>query len=72
MADSTQTTRFRFWLWLIALVGVIVPRRLRADWRQEWEAAPSAVSRPGAAGGDSTHQCDLVRSGALQRQRIEL
>ncbi len=24
--------------WLIALVGVIVPRRLRADWRQEWEA----------------------------------
>jgi hypothetical protein len=26
------------WLWLITLVGVIVPRRLRADWRQEWEA----------------------------------
>src|SRR5262249_53683325 len=23
---------------LIALVGVIVPRRLRADWRMEWEA----------------------------------
>ncbi len=23
---------------LIKLVGVIVPRRLRADWRQEWEA----------------------------------
>jgi predicted permease len=23
---------------LIALVGVIVPRRLRSDWRQEWEA----------------------------------
>ncbi|HEY6399934.1 MAG TPA: ABC transporter permease, partial [Blastocatellia bacterium] len=38
MADATRTTRFRFWLWLIALVGVIVPRRLRADWRQEWEA----------------------------------
>src|SRR5262245_31344259 len=38
MVDSTQTTRFRFWLWLIALIGVIVPRRLRADWRQEWEA----------------------------------
>src|SRR5262245_17289910 len=38
MADVTNTTRFRFWLWLIALVGVIVPRRLRADWRQEWEA----------------------------------
>ena len=37
MTEKT-TTRFRFWLWLIALVGVIVPRRLRTDWRQEWEA----------------------------------
>jgi len=25
-------------LWLIRSIGVIVPRRLRADWRQEWEA----------------------------------
>jgi hypothetical protein len=25
-------------LWLISLIGVIVPRRLRGDWRQEWEA----------------------------------
>src|SRR6266436_10073503 len=25
-------------LWLIGVLGVIVPRRLRADWRQEWEA----------------------------------
>src|SRR5215475_9376174 len=24
--------------WLIRVIGVIVPRRLRADWRQEWEA----------------------------------
>jgi len=38
MADPIQITRFRFWLWLIALIGLIVPRRLRADWRQEWEA----------------------------------
>ena len=34
----TRTTRFRFWLWLIHAVGVIVPRRLRANWRREWEA----------------------------------
>jgi putative ABC transport system permease protein len=34
----SSVTRFRFWLWLIRLVGVIVPRRLRADWKQEWEA----------------------------------
>lgn len=26
------------WLRLITLIGAIVPRRLRADWRQEWEA----------------------------------
>ncbi len=38
MANSTPTTRFRLWLWLIRVIGVIVPRRLRADWRQEWEA----------------------------------
>jgi len=38
MAGLTQTTRFRFWLWLIRLIGVIVPRRLRAGWRREWEA----------------------------------
>ena len=25
-------------LWLIRFIGVIVPRRLRADWRQEWQA----------------------------------
>ena len=25
------------WLWLITFIGVIVPRRLRADWRLEWE-----------------------------------
>jgi predicted permease len=38
MVKPTPVTRFRFWLWLIALIGVIVPRRLRADWRQEWQA----------------------------------
>src|SRR5262245_13757164 len=38
MNDTTPTTRFRFWLWLVRVIGVIVPRRLRADWRQEWEA----------------------------------
>jgi predicted permease len=26
------------YLALITLIGIIVPRRLRADWRQEWEA----------------------------------
>ena len=38
MAETKPSTRFRFWIWLIRVVGVIVPRRLRAEWRQEWEA----------------------------------
>src|SRR5262245_32622531 len=38
MANSTRTTRFCFWRWLIRLIGVIVPRRFRTRFRQEWEA----------------------------------
>src|SRR6185503_5082737 len=38
MALAARTTRFRCWLWLIRFIGLIVPRRLRRDWRQEWEA----------------------------------
>lgn len=37
MGDCRKTIGFRFWLWLIRVIGVIVPRRLRSDWRQEWE-----------------------------------
>ena len=35
---EAKKTLLRPYLWLIMLIGVIVPRRLRADWRQEWEA----------------------------------
>src|SRR5262245_17213922 len=40
MTSTSNTTKYltRLRLWLIALIGVIVPRRLRGDWRQEWEA----------------------------------
>ena len=38
MADATRTTRFRFWRSLIRFIGVIVPRRFRARFQQEWEA----------------------------------
>src|SRR5262245_2994321 len=38
MSEARQTTRFRFWRWLIRFIGVIVPRRFRARFRQEWEA----------------------------------
>jgi predicted permease len=33
-----KVMRKRPWLWLLRFIGLIVPRRLRADWRQEWEA----------------------------------
>jgi predicted permease len=38
MRQRGRKARARPWLWLVRLIGVIVPRRLRADWRQEWEA----------------------------------
>ena len=38
MSALSKKTKARWHLWLIALIGVIVPRRLRSDWRQEWEA----------------------------------
>jgi hypothetical protein len=40
MARAKQYNQ-RPWLllrWLIRFVGVIVPRRFRSRWRQEWEA----------------------------------
>jgi predicted permease len=38
MMDAGQKRGFRFWRWLIYFIGILVPRRLRADWRQEWQA----------------------------------
>jgi len=33
-----SNTALSLWLWMIRVIGVIAPRRLRADWRREWEA----------------------------------
>ena len=38
MTAPNQPTFSKPHLFLILIVGVIVPRRLRADWRHEWEA----------------------------------
>ena len=38
MTDQDPRQRVRPHLWLIRFIGLIVPRRLRADWRREWEA----------------------------------
>src|SRR5262247_4242381 len=72
---------FRFWLWLIALIGVIVPRRLRADWRQEWEAELLYRERMLAQWDrlDWRNKLELLRRSAsafwdalvLQPQRLE-
>src|SRR5262245_36511185 len=81
MARINRTTRFRFWLWLIALIGVIVPRRLRADWRQEWEAELRYRERLLAEWDrlDWRNKLELLRRSAsafqdalvLQPQRLE-
>src|SRR6266436_6956611 len=81
MSGSVQTTRFRFWLWLIKLIGVIVPCRLRADWRQEWEAELRYREALLAEWDrlDWRHKLDLLRRSTsafwdalwLQPQRLE-
>ena len=37
-SSDGKRDRVKLHLRLIVLIGVIVPRRLRADWKQEWEA----------------------------------
>jgi predicted permease len=66
---------------VIAIVAAIVPRRLRAEWREEWEAELCCRERRRAdwARLDGRDRWDLLRrsSGAfwdalwLQRQRLE-
>lgn len=34
----TDGGRFRPHRWFIRIVSAIVPKRMRADWRREWEA----------------------------------
>ncbi len=36
--NQNRSSLWPLHLWLIRVIGVIVPRRLRAEWRQEWEA----------------------------------
>jgi len=66
---------------LIALIGLIVPRRVRADWRQEWETELRYRELLLADWDrlDWRHRLDLVRRSAsafwdalwLQRKRLE-
>ena len=65
---------------LIALVAAIVPKRLRADWREEWEAELRCREQRLAAWQPAgSRQGDLLRRSAsaiwdalwLQRQRTE-
>jgi hypothetical protein len=35
--DRTKKLLIRPHRWLINFIGVIVPRRLRADWKQGWQ-----------------------------------
>jgi hypothetical protein len=68
-------------LWVIALLGTIVPRALRADWQQEWESELRYREQQLAQWDrlDWRHKLDLLRRSAsafrdalwLQRHRLE-
>ncbi len=68
-------------LGLIAVIGVIVPRRLRVDWREEWDAELRYRERLLSDWDrlDWRHKWDLLRRSSsafwdalwLQRQRRE-
>jgi macrolide transport system ATP-binding/permease protein len=68
-------------LWVVSIVGVIVPRRLRADWREEWEAELRCREQRLAKWDrlDRREKWNLLRRSAsafwdalwLQRQRKE-
>ena len=68
-------------LLLISLIGVIVPSRLRADWRDEWESELRCREALLADWDrlDRRHKWDLLKRSAgafrdalwLQRQRRE-
>jgi len=72
---------FRFWLWLIRVIGVIVPRRLRPGWRREWEAELRHREELLAQWDrlNSSHKLNLLRRSAsafwdalwLQPKRLE-
>jgi hypothetical protein len=38
MRNDKRSPKRSTWSWLLRFIGLIVPRRLRTDWRQEWEA----------------------------------
>src|SRR5215475_7475881 len=81
MVTQNKQTFSRPHLWLIAIIGVIVPQRLRADWRQEWEAELRYRERLLAEWDrlDWRNKLELLRRSAsafwdamvLQPQRLE-
>jgi predicted permease len=77
----SRTFLSRPYLWVIATVAWIVPRRLRDEWRSEWEAELRSRERRLAEWDqlDRRHKRDLVRRSSsafwdalwLQRRRTE-
>jgi hypothetical protein len=71
----------RPYLGVIAMVGLIVPRRLRAEWREEWEAELGCREQRLSQWNrlDAQHRGELLRRSTaaiwdalwLQRHRLE-
>ena len=81
MFENSKSDRLRLHLYLLKVIGVIVPQRLRSDWRQEWEAELRHRELLLAQWErlDWRHKLDLLRRSAgafwdalwLQPQRLE-
>ena len=79
--NKESGVRLKPHVWLIRMVGVIVPSRLRRDWRQEWEAELHYREMMLADWDrlDWRHKFDLLRRGPsafwdalwLQPKRLE-
>jgi len=54
-------------LWLIRTIGVLVPRRLRSDWRQEWEADGDTGTQ---GRGDAGTRQSILRLAASPPHRV--
>jgi predicted permease len=81
MSSRWRTAWSRPHLAVIAAIGMIVPRRMRAEWREEWEAELGHRERRLAQWNrlDAQHRRDLLRRSSsavwdalwLQRHRWE-
>lgn len=69
MKRATQTTHFHFWLWLVALIDVIVPRQLAARVGPSCATANTMLAETARrCGGLTTCAAEWVGGGVSPRK----